>query len=63
LVKALTKLACCPTTCRTKAGMHIASVDALQAFRTAISYRFVEWLNQNRDVFIAYKASLGFVWA
>jgi len=37
--------------------------EALEAFRTAISYRFVEWLNQNRDVFIAYKASLGFVWA
>jgi SRSO17 transposase len=37
--------------------------EALEAFRTAISYRFVQWLNQNRDVFIAYKASLGFVWA
>ncbi len=37
--------------------------EALEAFRTAISYRFVEWLNQNRHVFIAYKASLGFVWA
>ena len=37
--------------------------EALEAFRTAISYRFVEWLNQNRNVFIAYKASLGFVWA
>ena len=37
--------------------------EALEAFRTAISYRFVEWLNQNRDVFVAYKASLGFVWA
>ncbi len=37
--------------------------EALEAFRTAISYRFVEWLNHNRDVFIAYKASLGFVWA
>jgi hypothetical protein len=36
--------------------------EALEAFRTAISYRFVSWLNQNRDVFIAYKASLGFVW-
>jgi hypothetical protein len=23
----------------------------------------VEWLNQNRDVFFAYKAALGFVWA
>ncbi len=37
--------------------------EALEAFRTAISYRFVQWLNQNRDVFTAYKASLGFVWA
>ena len=37
--------------------------QALEAFRTAMSYRFVSWLNRNRDVFIAYKASLGFVWA
>ncbi len=37
--------------------------EALEAFRTAISYRFVSWLNQNRDVFIAYKASSGLVWA
>ncbi len=37
--------------------------EALEAFRTAISFRFVSWLNQNRDVFIAYKASLGFIWA
>ena len=36
--------------------------EALEAFRTAMSYRFVEWLNQNIDVFVAYKASLGFVW-
>ena len=33
--------------------------EALEAFRTAISYRFVEWLNHNHDVFAAYKASLG----
>jgi SRSO17 transposase len=38
-------------------------VDALSAFRTAVSFRFVEWLNHNRDVFAAYKASLGFIWA
>ena len=37
--------------------------EALEAFRTAISYRFVAWLNQNRDVFFAYKASLGLIWA
>ncbi|MCC3533448.1 MAG: IS701 family transposase, partial [Microcoleus sp. PH2017_25_DOB_D_A] len=37
--------------------------DALEAFRTAISFRFVKSLNQNWDVFSAYKASLGLVWA
>lgn len=37
--------------------------EALEAFRTAVSFRFVRWLNENSDVFIAYKASLGFVWA
>jgi hypothetical protein len=37
--------------------------DALEAFRTAISFRFVEWLNHNRDVFLAYKAAFGFIWA
>lgn len=37
--------------------------EALEAFRTAISFRFIEWLNHNKDVFIAYKASLGLVWA
>jgi SRSO17 transposase len=37
--------------------------DALVAFRTAISFRFVEWLQNNRDVFAAYKASLGLIWA
>jgi len=38
-------------------------VEALEAFRTAMSFRFVEWLNHNRDVFVAYKAALGFIWA
>ena len=37
--------------------------EALEAFRTAMSFRFIEWLNHNRDVFSAYKAALGFVWA
>ena len=37
--------------------------EALKAFRIAVSYRFVRWLNENIDVFTAYKASLGFVWA
>ena len=38
-------------------------VEAMDAFRTAMSYLFVQWLNQNRDVFVAYKASFGFIWA
>jgi hypothetical protein len=37
--------------------------EALEAFRTAMSFRFVEWLNHNRDVFLSYKAALGFIWA
>ena len=37
--------------------------EALEAFRTAISYRFVNWLIQNQDVFRSYKESLGFIWA
>ncbi len=37
--------------------------EAIEAFRTAMSFRFVEWLTRNRDVFASYKASLGFVWA
>jgi SRSO17 transposase len=37
--------------------------EALEAFRTAMSFRFVEWLNHNRDVLFAYKGALGFVWA
>jgi hypothetical protein len=37
--------------------------DALEAFRTAMSFRFVEWLNRNRNVFFAYEAAFGFIWA
>ena len=36
--------------------------EALEAFQTAISFRFFEWLSHNREVFAAYKASLGFIW-
>ena len=35
--------------------------EALEAFRTAISFRLVKWLNENLDVFSAYEASLGFI--
>jgi SRSO17 transposase len=37
--------------------------EALEAFRTAISYRFHNWLKDNADVFALYKASFGYVWA
>ena len=37
--------------------------EAIDAFRTAMSFRFVDWLNLNRDVFAAYKASNGYIWA
>jgi hypothetical protein len=37
--------------------------DISLAFPTAISYRFVEWSDENIVVFTAHKESLGFVWA
>lgn len=37
--------------------------EALEAFRTAISYRFHNWLKNHTDVFAMYKASLGYIWA
>jgi hypothetical protein len=37
--------------------------EALEAFRTAVSFRFFDWLAIHRDVFAAYKASLGYIWA
>jgi SRSO17 transposase len=37
--------------------------EALEAFRTAISYRFYNWLKNNADVFAMYKASFGYIWA
>jgi SRSO17 transposase len=37
--------------------------EALEAFRTAMSFRFFDWLSLNRDLFASYKASFGYVWA
>lgn len=37
--------------------------EALSAWRNAVSFRFVRWLMENLDVFAAYKASFGLVWA
>ncbi len=38
-------------------------VEALEAFRTAVEFRFVGWLNTHIDVFAAHKAKSGYVWA
>ena len=35
--------------------------EAIEAFRTAMSFRFLNCLTLNRDVFASYKASLGFI--
>jgi SRSO17 transposase len=37
--------------------------EALEAFRTAMSFRFFDWLTLNRDLFASYKASFGYIWA
>jgi SRSO17 transposase len=37
--------------------------EALEAFRTAMSFRFFNWLLLNSDLFAFYKASLGYIWA
>lgn len=37
--------------------------EALEAFHTAMSFRFFNWLTENQNVFAAYKKSLGFIWA
>ncbi len=41
----------------------ISGTGLRSSVRTAISFCFVEWLNHNRDLFTAYKASLGYIWA
>jgi SRSO17 transposase len=37
--------------------------EALEAFRSAMSYRFFRWLQENQNLFASYKASLGYIWA
>lgn len=37
--------------------------EALEAFRTAMSFRFFDWLRNNTDVFSSHKESLGYIWA
>ena len=36
---------------------------ALSAFRIAVSFRFFNWLTNNRDVFASHTESLGYIWA
>lgn len=38
-------------------------VQAMDAFRTAVDFRFIRWLNTHIDVFAAHKAKSGYVWA
>lgn len=38
-------------------------VEALEALRTAVEFRFVSWLNTHIDVFAAHTAKSGYVWA
>ena len=37
--------------------------EALEAFRTGGSYRFVKWLGNNADVYAAHTERLGYIWA
>jgi hypothetical protein len=37
--------------------------EALEAFRTAVEFRFVRWLNAHVNVFAAHKAQSGYIWA
>ncbi|MGK7925438.1 MAG: IS701 family transposase [Spirulina sp.] len=37
--------------------------EALEAFRTAMSFRFFHWLQEHQNLFAAYKDSLGYIWA
>lgn len=50
---------------KTKMGIETSNTfpEALSSFRIAISFRFFNWLTHNRDVFAAYRASLGYIWA
>ena len=36
--------------------------EPYEAFRTAMSFRFFDWMRDHMDVFASYKASLGFIW-
>jgi len=35
----------------------------LEAFRTAVEFRLVRWLNEHVDVFASHRAKSGYIWA
>ena len=37
--------------------------ETLEAFRTAVEFRLVRWLNAHIDVFAAHRAKSGYIWA
>ncbi|HCF30087.1 MAG TPA: hypothetical protein DEV81_23450 [Cyanobacteria bacterium UBA11049] len=37
--------------------------EALEAFRTAVEFRLVRWINTHVNVFALHKAKSGYVWA
>ena len=37
--------------------------ETLEAFRTAVEFRLVRWLNAHVDVFAAHRARCGYIWA
>ena len=37
--------------------------EAMDAFRTAMSFRFFDWLTAKRDLFASYQARRGYIWA
>jgi len=37
--------------------------EALEAFRTAVEFRLVRWLNEHVDVFASHRAKSGYIWA
>ena len=38
-------------------------IEALDAFRTAMPFRFFGWLTENMNVSPSYRAGLGYIWA
>ncbi|EGJ33043.1 hypothetical protein LYNGBM3L_55880 [Moorena producens 3L] len=37
--------------------------EAMDANRTAMSFRFFNWLTYHQEVFASYQATLGYIWA